>query len=433
MNEFPRVIIISNNSISKSSNTGRTLANLFTGWPKDRLAQFCISTTEPDYDVCENYYLLTDRSVFDGFKHFRKGKRCDIDANKGTEGNTVVGGNVVKKTPLKMLLRQIVWCGKRWRSEEFVKWIDSFNPEIVFLWNSDCIFILDIARTISERKRIPIVMYNTEGYYCYEKNIYKTDKLFGSLFYPIFHSLYKRHFRKMMKRVCLSIHLNSMLRDDYHRVFGGKDMVLYTGSNLKFDSSNLHLEAPIFSYLGNLAFDRHSALIEIAEVLQSINKTYILDVYGQAPSKKVETELKDCSGIEFHGMVPYNDVIKVIYNSTILFHAETHNKKMLYFLRYGFSTKIADSIASGHPFLMYSPIDIAGAKYVVETGAAWYAKDKVKLKNEIVSILSKDDERHRVLDIAKQIALNNHDAKMNSLIIQKQLREVSIENTTIKY
>ena len=429
MNNYPRVLIISNNSISKSSNTGRTMANLFTGWPKDRLAQFCISTIEPDYGVCDNYYLLTDRSVLNAFKHFRKGKRCDIEKNKGTEGNTIVAGSVMKKTPLKMLIRQMVWCGRRWESEEFVKWVDEFNPDMIFLWNSDCIFILDIARTISEEKNIPIVMYNTEGYYCYDKNIYKKDKLIGGSLYSIFHYIYKRHFRKMMKKVVVSIHLNSMLRDDYHSAFGGRDIVLYTGSNLRFDSSSLHLDTPVFSYLGNLAFERHSALIEIAEVLQSINKSYKLDVYGQTPSKEVEDAFNDNPGIDYHGMVSYEDVVKVIYNSTILFHAETQNKKMIYFLRYGFSTKIADSIASGHPFVMYSPIDIAGAKYVAETGAAWYAKDKKELKDAIMSILNDDCERQRVLEIAKQTAINNHDAKRNSLVIQNELIQICEKNS----
>lgn len=421
---YPKVLIVSNNSISKSSNTGRTLANLFTGWQKDRLAQFCISTTEPDYDVCDNYYLLTDRSVFDGFKHFRKGKRCDIDANKGTEGNTVIGGKKVLKSPLKVLARQVVWSGKRWKSTEFDKWVDDFTPDIVFIWNSDAMFVLDIATTISKTRNIPIVMYNTEGFYFFDKNIYEKDKWFGDAFYPVFHHFYKCYFRKMMKRVVLSIHLNSMLRDDYHGAFGGKALVLYTGTNLEFDSSNLHLDNPKFSYLGNLGYEREKALIEIAETLQSINNSYILDVYGLAPSASVENALNAAIGIKYHGMVPYNQVVDVIYNTTILFHAETKDEHLEFCLRYGFSTKIADSIASGHPFLLYSSPNNAGAKYVMETGAAWFAQNKDELREKILSILTDDIERNRVLEIARQTAILNHDTKKNSLVIQNELKQI---------
>ena len=428
MYNYPRVLVISNNSISKSSNTGRTMANLFIGWPKDKLAQFCISTTEPDYDVCENFYLLTDRSVLEGFKHLKKGKRCDIDANKGTEGNTIVRGKKAIKTPLKMIARQVVWGCKRWNSEEFKEWVNNFNPEIVLIWNTDAMFILDIATSISKEKNIPIVMYNTEGYYFFDKNIYAKDRLFGDAFYGIFHYFYKRHFRRMMKRVILSVHLNSLLRDDYLNIFGGKHLILYTGSNIKFDSSNLHLDSPKFSYLGNLAFNRHDALIDIAETLQSIDKAFFLDVYGPAPSTNVEEELRATKGLVYHGMAPYDEVVKVMYNSTILFHAETQDDELKSYLRYGFSTKIGDSISSGHPFLMYSSPDIAGAKYVIETGAGWYAKDKKELKKAIINILDNKYERERVLDIARETAQMNHNAQKNSIFIQNELINVANRN-----
>lgn len=425
---YPRVLIISNNSISKSSNTGRTMANLFIGWPKDKLAQFCISTTEPDYDVCDNYYMLTDRSVLEGFKHFRKGKRCIIEENKGTEGNTIIAGKKAFKTPLKMLARQMAWGFKRWESKEFKEWVNAFNPELVFIWNSDAVFIQDIATSISKERNIPIVMYNTEGYYFFDKNIYAKDRWFGDAFYGIYHSFYKWNFRRLMKRVVLSVHLNSLLRDDYHNAFGGNALVLYTGSNLKWDSSNLHLENPKFSYLGNLAFNRHVALIDIAETLRSINKAFVLDVYGPVPSLNVEEELRASEGIAYHGMVPYDKVVSVMYNSTILFHAETQDEELKYYLRYGFSTKIGDSISSGHPFLMYSSPDIAGAKYVIETGAGWYAKDKTDLKRAIITILENKDERERVLDIARKTAQMNHDAQKNSVFIQNELISVAKKN-----
>ena len=400
------------------------MANMFSGWPKDKLAQFCISTTEPDYDVCDNYYLLTDRSVLDGFKHLRKGRRCDINENIGSEGNTIIAGKKAFKTPFKMMARRIVWGCKRWKSKEFIEWVDNFNPDIVYVWNSDAMFILDIATFVSKKKNIPIVMFNAEGFYFFEKNIYAKDELLSESVYKLYHFIYKRHFRQMMKRVVLSIHLNSMLRDDYYNAFGGRAIVLYTGSNLAFDSSNLHLDNPKFSYLGNLAFDRHSALIEVAETLQSINKDFKIDIYGQAPTEEVENELKKCYGIAFHGMIPYEEVVKIIYSSTILFHAETRNENFKYYLRYGFSTKIGDSICSGHPFLMYAPIDIAGAKYVVETGAAWHAQDTVELKNKIISILNDEYERNRVLDAARKVAKDNHDAQKNSKLFQEELKNL---------
>ena len=43
-----------------STSNGRTLANLFVGWSKDHLAQFCILMNDPNYVVRDNYYCVSD-------------------------------------------------------------------------------------------------------------------------------------------------------------------------------------------------------------------------------------------------------------------------------------------------------------------------------------------------------------------------------------
>lgn len=422
--EYPKVLVISNNSFSKTSNNGRTLGNLFIGWPKDRIAQFCVSTTTPDYEVCDNYYLLTDKSAFDGFKHFRKGRRCDIEANLGTEGNTVIAGKKAFKTPWKALFRHIVWGCKRWDGKELRDWIGTFNPEIILVMNSDAPFILDIATDISKTRNIPLVMFNTEGYYFFKENYYHPSKCFSNTIFRFYQSIYKRHFRKMMCRVCLSIHLNSLLKDDFRNEFGGNHMVIYTGSSVEFDSSNLNVKQPVFSYLGNFGYNRPKALVEVAETLQSINTEYYLDVYGKAPREEVIELFNATKGIRFHGMIPYDEVIKVMKNSIVLFHVEAQDECFKESLRYGFSTKIADSISSGRCFVIYSSPDVAGAKYIRETGAGWFADNKNDLKQVIIAILTDADNRDEVLTKAKRIAIENHNVNTNCDIFKQTLLSI---------
>ena len=424
MDVFPKILVIANNSFSKNSSNGRTLGNLFLGWPKEKLAQFCISTTTPDYDICENYYLLTDNSVVKSFLHCKKAERCPIEEGLGTAGNTKVGGRKVSKTVFKALLRNVIWNG-RWKSKEFRDWIDQFNPEIVLVMNSDSPFILDIATYVAKSRRIPLVMFNTEGYYFFKQNYYQPSKWLSNTFFKVYQSIYRRHFKKMMKKVVLSVHLNSMLEEDYRKEFGGNHQVLYTGSGLRFDSSNLHTDTPTFTYLGNFGFDRPTALIEIAEVLQSINQNYKLDIYGRIPSPEIKAKFDACPGIIYKGMVDYDEVIKVMYGSTILFHAETQTPMFEDALRYGFSTKIADSISSGHPFLMYSSPNIAGAKYIIETGAGWHAKDRNELREIILSILEDESQRETILENARKVARDNHMAKKNAETFQMTLRKVA--------
>ena len=64
----PKVLVISNECFSKTSSNGRTLGNFFSGWSKDKLAQFYISSGTPDFNYCTNYFRVTDGQALSAFK-----------------------------------------------------------------------------------------------------------------------------------------------------------------------------------------------------------------------------------------------------------------------------------------------------------------------------------------------------------------------------
>ena len=108
--------------------------------------------------------------------------------------------------------------------------------------------------------------------------------------------------------------------------------------------------------------------------------------------------------------------------STLL-HAEVDDKRWQESLKYGFSTKIADSISSGHNFLLYAPRHISSSKYIIENGAAWYVENKSQLKSTLQTILSDSDARETVLKRARVVAKNNHNEKRNAEKFQNWLMD----------
>ena len=132
---YPKVLVVSNNSFSNTDSNGRTLGNLFAGWPKERLAQFCISTDGPNFDLCDNYYCLTDSEVLDASLHLRKaeGRKLIPENHTRTTGSRGEG----KKTLLMMLARNVIWGRNRWWSKGFEEWISDFRPEAILLFFSD--------------------------------------------------------------------------------------------------------------------------------------------------------------------------------------------------------------------------------------------------------------------------------------------------------
>ena len=408
----PRTLVISNNSFSKTDSNGRTLGNFFIGWPKDRLAQFCVSTDGANFDLCDNYYCITDGEVMNARMHLRKPKRIVLamNENDASQGSRGTG----KKTALRMLVRDLFWSGGFWNTPDFKCWVKDFAPEVILVMFSDSSFILNLATRLAQDLNLPLLMFTTEGYYFFKHNYFRTKTQWDWLWLPIYQSRFRRQVKRTMNCVSYPIYCNSLLQEDYSREFKKESIVLYTTSIIEWKDRDYSKDLFKCSYIGNLTFGRPRALVEIAEVLREINPSLMLDVFGRALKEDDEKLLNSHPNINFHGFIGYDEMMQVITESNILFHAESQDECWHEGLKYGFSTKIADSLSSGACFVLYSSPNIAGAKYIQETGAGWFAADKAALKACLEEITNEPKKRNAVLEKAKAIAKQNHNAEVNS-------------------
>jgi len=419
---YPKLLVLSNNSFSKSNSNGRTLSSLLRGWPKDRIAQFCISSDGADFDVCENYFCVTDADVLRSTMHLKAAKRRDLKDKAKIDANSKNGHVVHRKTSFKMLARNIAWQLGFWRGANFNKWIDSFHPDIIMLQNGESYFMHNLAMKLARRTGARLAMFNTEGHYFFKHDYFAADGSLGRILFKCYQFKYKSVVKKFMAICEKQIYGNELLQSDYDSEFGSKNSkVIYTGSSLTFTPPTFKDNKVIFSYLGNMGFDRPKALKEVAEVLGSINPEFRLDVYGFAKSKHMENDLRSCPFIRFHGAVPYERVVEVMGQSHFLFHVETQIEDWAESLRYGFSTKIADSIASGKIFILYSSPEIAGAKYIISTEAGIFASTKEELKKKIIEVLNSGSVRDKIAHSARIASERNHNPKRNSDIMMEYL------------
>jgi len=419
---YPRLLVLSNNSFSKANSNGRTLCSLLQGWPKDHIAQFCISSDGADFDVCENYFCVTDGDVLHATLTLKVAPRRNLLDGDKIDANSRDGHVVHRKTTPKMFARNIAWQLGLWRGREFEKWVADFAPDIILLQNGESYFMHNLAMSLAQRTDASLAVFNTEGYYFFKNDYFAGDGYIGRLLFKLYRGKYNSVFRKFMDVCEKQIYGNELLRNDYDREFGSENSkVIYTGSSLTFNPPIFNDSRIMFSYLGNMGFDRPNALKEVAEVLGAINPDFRLDVYGFAKSKQMEDDLRSCPFIRFHGAVPYEKVVEVIQQSHFLFHVETQADKWAESLRYGFSTKIADSIASGKIFVLYSSPDIAGARYMIETEAGIFASTKEELKKKITKVLNSKSVKNRITHSAHIAAEKNHNLRHNSDAMKEYL------------
>ena len=423
--EYPRLLVLSNNSFSKSNSNGRTLGSLLQGWPKDKIAQFCISSDGADFDVCENYFCVTDGEMLNATKHFKPAIRNGLKQDIEVELKNPIDRKKTRKTTLTMLARNFLWNLGIWRGNEFSQWTQSFKPQIILLQSGDSYFMHLLALKLSSKFGAKLAVFNTEGYYFFSHDYFSKDNKFERLFYPFYRYIYNRVFKSFMSKTVAEVYCNNALKHDYDLEFRSeRSFVCYTGSEITFRPAGELSETPTFAYLGNLGLKRPEALAEFAEVLSEVAPACHIDVYGKLPAD-YDGIFDRTPGIVYHGMVSYDKVKEVIGSTDFLLHVEKDDPVLTRELRYAFSTKIADSICSGRNFIVYAPASLACSKYINDTGAAWLASTKTELRQVLETVLTDREARSKVLSRAHEVAEENHSAAKNSAKFQEILCSIS--------
>lgn len=236
------------------------------------------------------------------------------------------------------------------------------------------------------------------------ENNYLTNK--ASLLYKIFKSKLKKAYKKLEK-YCVKCFLNtSLLRDLYASEFVFDCACSYCKSQIDFvpnykikDNKEIKV-----SYLGNLGLNRYKALIEIGQILNQIDEKIKLHIYGKIKDLSILEELNASLGVKYKGFVPYKEVVQIIHSSDLLIHTEYSSVENNQYLKYAFSTKIADSICSGTPLFVYADENLAFSKFLIDNGCSFFESDKEKLKESLQIALFDEEARQKVLECSKNIS-----------------------------
>lgn len=414
---YPRILIVSNNCLSKSDSNGRTLGNFVSAWPKEDVAQFCMHDRDKDWDVCSNYYVISDVQAvkafvlgknFDGRKTAREKEVADSSHATMKKG--------IARTPASMLLRDIVWKSLRWKKENFELWMAKFDPEVVLFQAGDLPAFYDIAVKIAKDRKIPLVIYNSEEYYFKDYCYFGEDASFKWL-YPVFHKKLKKSVRNALQYAAGSIYISDYLKELYDKEFGKNSITVMTSATddaALIDNKNRCNEGQgTIVYGGNLGVGRYEALAEIGKALQYIDENLRIDVYGKSDDQGVIDELNSSKGVNYIGMIPYQELQKKTKEARLLVHVESTKPYYLRDIKYGFSTKIADSLASGIPFFVYASDELTSVQYLKDNNCAIIATDREQLVRLLKMALFDEDTRKESVDNALRIAAENHSMKKN--------------------
>lgn len=424
-NNVPKVLVLSNECFSKTSSNGRTLGNFFINWPKEKLAQFFL-TGQPDEYYCWNFYQVSDKQVINAILRMEnRGGKVSLKEIKA-DSKKIYSKTSTKKYPrnaLTMIARNILWKYGQWEKNGYWDWVKQFNPDIVLLQAGDCAFMYDLAVKTIQNTNAKLVIYNSEGYY-YKNFDYFRARGLAHLAYPIFHNKLKKSLEKAYKKAQCTIYICDEIKKIYEKDFKVRAETIYTGSEVKYEEKKYKNKQFTTVYCGNLGLKRHESLIEIADTLQSINKNLYLDVYGKASSIEVKNALKQCIGIKYHGLVSYDEVKRLLRDSDLLLYVESFDDFYKEDTKFGFSTKIADSLSSGNTFLVYAPEHFICYQYIKNNQAAFTVSNKQELKEVLYKLITDSKLREKYKFNALNLAKKNHSVEINNKKFQEILKNI---------
>ena len=312
---------------------------------------------------------------------------------------------------MQRLIRDFVWKLSPWYSPKLKKWIEKEKPTHIFLAPGYAKFIYDIALRISKDYQLPIITYICDEYYFVSRP--------ASLAERFRLSLLKKKMDTLMKKTSCLVAICDEIKVKYSEHFQVPATTIMTGADaLPLQSENAKGTPNSISYFGNLGCNRFQSLCDVGRALESINRrqgtSFTLKIYTNEKDSKILGMLSEISTTCLCGFVTGDAFQKAVSNSDLLIHVEAFDQESIDLVKHSVSTKIADSLACGIPFLAYGPDAVSSMKHLIRHDCALISTSKETLESMLETAFFQSEERDRVVRNALQTSTEYHNKQKNS-------------------
>lgn len=422
--DFPKILIVSHNTFSTTFNNGKTLTSIFSGWPKSKISQLFFQNEYPDFNVCDNFFCITDENIL-----FEKKKNVGRNITSFHKESVIKSKSPIhsyarkKPLPIFNFFRNILWKSNKWNNENLYKWIEDFSPDIIFFVGGGSSFAYSIVNNISEKYKIPVSLYYTDDYITPVPTV--------SLFWWLNWIWLRIVLKKTLKSVKYIFVIGKDMAEEYSSKLQKTCIPIMNSVDTSKFTSDLSIRSGVeennslkIGYFGGMHLNRWKSLSVIGSVLKEIslekNKKLNLSIYSnQIPEKGILEAITDPPFIEYCGSLNGEELIIEMNKYDILIHVESFDFDMRYKTRLSISTKIPEYLASGKPILAVGPKEISSMKYLEETGIAYTINtlDKTEIKNIINNILNESDSHEEIGLKGIKIAEEKHSIDKNRKLI----------------
>ena len=417
-NNFPKVLVFGQH-FNSTSGGGITLTNLFKGWPKNRIASVVSNYKHVvENEVCDNIFGLERWRFPICFLTKSKDKKpgkIEFNQTKFQYINNIREPQAGKLSNflsfITMRLGILPFIHNNRLTEDFIKWVFEFNPDIIYTQLAD-VNVAKMVYNLSSILKKPIAIHIMDDW---PKTLYR-EGLFS--FYNRW--LMKKYFLKLMDKSTVLMGISTAMCIEYKKRYA-KDFIPFHNP-IELSKWSLHqknnwseLSDIKILYLGRVGIANSSGISDLVEVLSELKeegKNISLRIYSPDYCEKLKNRIEININIKISPAIPNSEVPAVLKSSDILFLPLDFDEESINFARYSMPTKASEYMISGTPTLIYAPSGIALTDHAKENKWAYIVceREKQKLKKAIIDLSINEVLRKKIGESAVLFAKENFDS-----------------------
>jgi hypothetical protein len=370
-----RILLITEEMWNDQLQANNVLQNWFDGFDAE-FANISCSPGVPYNNCCTKYFQITDSMMAKSlFGKGRAGRAFEYNKEQSHEVINAEQENKQLYSRIKVFageplraLRELIWSWGRYDLDALKKFIDDFDPDIIFSARKATIKVLRLEKIVYDYAKVPIVAFTGDSEYSLRN--FKFSPFFWARKFAL-----RAKLRHMMPNYALYYTLSDEQKDEYTYRFGDKFKILRKCGDFSDDSVvKQAVNDPIkIVYAGKLYSNRDKTLAKLAENISKVNKDdikIVLNIYTlDKITQKQREKLDDGKNTFLMGGVLPSELKEVYKKADIALHVESFDLKNRSMVRVSFSTKIIDCFASGCAVMVISWNQHSGYTYLQKKDA----------------------------------------------------------------
>jgi glycosyltransferase involved in cell wall biosynthesis len=407
---FPKILILCHEPINRIGGGGVTMGNLFRGWPQDALAQvWAHHRFEIDQEICPHYLRLGDHRM---------------------PGDNWVPEVVRRQRVLVKRLRSLLRPGVCLDYDRVLSWACDFGTEVIYSQVTPFpMYTWWLPRWLSRDLGVPLVNHIMDDW---PTGLVREWPLgYCQIMTPFLNRQLRLLFKAGVRNLAISRQMVDAFQDRYGVSFTPFHNVIDPDqwAHPKSDYTQQGKEFRVV-YLGALAEDMQ--VLSLRDVARSISTLSTRGVpisltihTGDIHRSYFEQYLDGLPGVSHGGMVTRKDLCAVLSVADLLVIPVNFGDDGI-LARFSMPTKVPEYMASGAPVLVYAPEGVPPTAYAREEGWGYVVdrRDPDALEQALLSLVGSQELRTRLGQLGRELALQNHDARVVREDFHQLLRTV---------